>query len=82
MKNVSETGVKSDPAFCLGPSIENTNGDLLTISPVSFFDAAIVGNILALGIDAIEVEPDLRDAVVPVLVDDTPCFAHKLLLGF
>ena len=66
----------------MGPSIEKTNSDLLTISPVSFFDAAIVGNILALGVDAIEVEPDLRDAVVPVLVDDTPCLAHKLLLGF
>ena len=79
---MSETGVKSDPAFCLGPSIEKTNSDLLTISPVSFFDAAIVGNILALGVDAIEVEPDLRDAVVPVLVDDTPCLAHELLLGF
>ena len=26
-KTVSETGVKSDPAFCLGPSIEKTNSD-------------------------------------------------------
>ena len=24
-----ETGVKSDPAFCLGPSIEKTNSDLI-----------------------------------------------------
>ena len=65
----------------MGPSIEKTDDDLLTISPVSFFDAAVVGNILALGVDAIQVEPDLRDAVVPILVDDTPCFANELLLG-
>ena len=26
-KLVSETGVKSDPAFCLGPYIEITNSD-------------------------------------------------------
>ena len=77
-----ETGVKSDVAFCLGPSIEKTDDDLLTIGPVSFFDAAVVGNILALGVDAIQVQPDLRDAVVPVLVDDTPRLTHELLLGF
>ena len=28
-KTVSETAVKSDPAFCLGPSIEETNSELL-----------------------------------------------------
>ena len=27
-KTVSETGVKSDPAFCLGPIIEKTNSAL------------------------------------------------------
>ena len=26
IKPVSETGVKSDPAFCMGPTNENTNG--------------------------------------------------------
>ena len=26
-KTVSETGVKSDPAFCLGPPIKKTNSD-------------------------------------------------------
>ena len=58
------------------------NVDLLTISPVSFFDASIVGNVLALGVNAIEVESDFRNAVVPVLVDDTPGLAHEFLLGF
>ena len=27
-KTVSETSVRSDPAFCLGPSIEKTNSDM------------------------------------------------------
>ena len=27
LKTVSETGVKSDPAFCLGPTIEKINSE-------------------------------------------------------
>ena len=28
IKTILETGVKSDPAFCLGPSIEKTNSGI------------------------------------------------------
>ena len=30
-RTILETGVKSDPAFCLGPSIEKTNSDFLVL---------------------------------------------------
>ena len=34
-KTVSETGVKSDPAFCLGPTIKKTNSALRVIRNVT-----------------------------------------------
>ena len=32
LKTVPETGVKSDPAFCLGPTIKKTNSGLSVIA--------------------------------------------------
>ena len=36
LKTVSESGVKSDPTFCLGPTVEITN------SAIRFSDAGVV----------------------------------------
>ena len=33
IKTVSETGVKSDPAFCLGPTIKKTNSEVALPTP-------------------------------------------------
>ena len=35
-KKLSETGVKSDPAFCLGPTIKKTNSGIEIVYSVPF----------------------------------------------
>ena len=43
---------------------------LLTVGPVRLFDAAVVGDVLALRVDAVEAEPEALDLVAAVLLDD------------
>ena len=43
---------------------------LLTVCPVGLLDAAVVGNVLSLRVDAVEAESEARDLVVAVLLDD------------
>ena len=43
---------------------------VLTVGPVGLLDAAVVRNVLALRVDAVEAEPEARDLVAAVLLDD------------
>ena len=43
---------------------------LLTVCPVGLLDAAVVGDVLSLRVDAVEAEAEARDLVVAVLLDD------------
>ena len=43
---------------------------LLTVGPVGLFDPAVVGDVLALRVDAVEAEPEALDPVAAVLLDD------------
>ena len=43
---------------------------LLTVGPVGLFDSAVVGDVLALRVDAVEAEPEALDLVAAVLLDD------------
>ena len=52
----------------------------LTVSVESFFDAAVVSDVLALGGDAVEVEADLRVDKVSVLLDHA--LGLRLVVGF
>ncbi len=44
---------------------------------VSLLEAAIVGNVFSLSVEAVQVDPDLLNLVVRVLVDDALCFSVK-----
>ena len=54
---------------------------VLTVSPVGLLDAAIVGNVLPLGVDAVQLHADLRGGVVSILPDDARRLVQKLLEG-
>ena len=54
---------------------------VLTVSPVGLLDAAIVGNVLPLGVDTVQLHADLRGGVVSILPDDARRLVQKLLEG-
>ena len=53
----------------------------LTVGSVCFLDAPVVGNVLALGVDAVEVEAQSLDGVVTVLADDALRLGQVASLG-
>ena len=46
LKTVSETGVKSDPAFCLGPTIEKTNSVAIAFFKIVRGRSTLSGGVL------------------------------------
>jgi len=51
------------------------------VGPISFFDSAVIGDVLALRIDAVDVELEFGERVIAVLVNDALGSVQILFLG-
>ena len=51
------------------------------VGPIGFFDSAVIGNVLALRVDSVDVEFEFGEGVIAVLVNDALGPVQILFLG-